>query len=525
MAPTSATTTISLAKTGVASEYPDQSTDGSVLRRMLVGSTWMVAARWSTRAIGLVSTIVLARLLSPPDFGLVAMGMITVGFVRIFAEAGQHLAIIRHPDPQREHFDTAWTMSISFGAIVAVVLMAIAPFAGRYFHDPRAVGLVRFLALAPVIDGFTNVGAIAGFRKNLAFDKEFRFLVVRKLAGFLITLPLAFILQDYRALALGIVVGTLLTVVASYYMHPYRPRLCVTKLREIWSFSAWSQVASVAAFFGGQTDQLVVGNLAGAAQMGNYNVALDVATAPTSEIVLPTARALYPVYATLLHSLPRLAQAYLDALSLVAIFALSTGVGVAAVSRDMVLVVLGSKWSDAVILVPWLAVSGAVSGMLSGVDGILTVTGNARLYAMQCLAFAGLLAIAVIIGALLWDVEGIAIARAAILVFFAPVQFYLSMRIIPITAGQIIERTWRPTFAAFVMWAVVTYFGGDIFAQMVPRLICNVGLGAIVFTTTLLALWYIAGRPAGGEHVLLAHTTKAIRSLSARAVRRVRSIS
>ena len=76
------------------------------------------------RGIGFVSTVVLARLLEPSDFGLVAMGMITVGFVRVFADAGQHLAVIRHANPQPEHFNTAWTMSVLMGIVVALALVA-----------------------------------------------------------------------------------------------------------------------------------------------------------------------------------------------------------------------------------------------------------------------------------------------------------------------------------------------------------------------------------------------------------------
>src|SRR5207245_1512935 len=81
--------------------------------------------------------------------------------------------------------------------------------------------------------------------------------------------------------------GEVVTVVASYRMHPYRPRFRLTKLREIWSFSAWMQFAAVGGFFAEQTDQIVVGGLAGAAQMGGYHVASDAAMSPTNELVVP----------------------------------------------------------------------------------------------------------------------------------------------------------------------------------------------------------------------------------------------
>src|SRR5437764_13385461 len=93
------------------------------LQSIARGSAWTIAARWSVRGIGIVSTIILARLLQPADFGIVAMAMIVVGFIAVFSEAGQNLAVIRHPDPTPEHFDTAWTMSVCAGAIVALALV------------------------------------------------------------------------------------------------------------------------------------------------------------------------------------------------------------------------------------------------------------------------------------------------------------------------------------------------------------------------------------------------------------------
>jgi len=490
--------------------------NGSVLRQMVRGSAWTVAARWSIRGIGLVSTIVLTRLLSPADFGLVAMGMVTVGFVQVFAEAGQDLAVIRHPNPTPEHFDTAWTMSVCGGIAVALGLVAIAPFAGWYFNDLRAVALTRFLALLPLIVGVTNVGVVVGYRKDLLFHLEFRYLVVRKLAAIVIAIPLAIMLRSYWALAVGIVGGGLATVVASYRMHPYRPRFRLTKLGEIWSFSAWSQLASVGSFFEEQTDQIAIGGFAGAAQMGRYHVASDVATSPTNELLVPAARALFPVYATLLQNPAQLVRSYLDVLSLVAVIALSTGVGVAIVSRDMVMLVLGAKWSEVAPLVPWLAVTGGVFGVARSVNNIFVVTGNVRLNAMRTWAFVVLLALAVTVAGASWGAEGVAAARAVVTILFIPALFYPLLGIIPVTTGQIVERVWRPSLAALSMAVVVNLTSSDAITVLPLRLLCNIAEGVTTFTVTLLTLWLLAGSPAGAERILIDQAYETARSLKRR---------
>src|SRR2546425_10821731 len=92
----------------------------SSLQQIARGSAWAVAARWSVRAIGLISTVILARVLEPADFGIVAMAMVAVAFVSVFSETGEHLAVIRHANPTTEHFDTAWTMAVCAGFLVAL---------------------------------------------------------------------------------------------------------------------------------------------------------------------------------------------------------------------------------------------------------------------------------------------------------------------------------------------------------------------------------------------------------------------
>src|SRR5688572_12363322 len=105
----------------------------SIQRHMIVGSTWMVAMRWSIRCIGLLSTVLLARILLPQDFGLVAMAGILVGLLDVLSSFGVDMALIQNPRATRRHFDTAWTIQVIQGTAVALILVALAPFAAWYF--------------------------------------------------------------------------------------------------------------------------------------------------------------------------------------------------------------------------------------------------------------------------------------------------------------------------------------------------------------------------------------------------------
>src|SRR5579862_8839207 len=99
----------------------------SLQRQMVKGSAWGIGVRWALRMLGLVSTIFLARLLTPADFGIVTIAMIILGTVEIFTQTGQHLAIIRHPNPTREHYDSAWTIFIILYSALALIIFFCAP--------------------------------------------------------------------------------------------------------------------------------------------------------------------------------------------------------------------------------------------------------------------------------------------------------------------------------------------------------------------------------------------------------------
>lgn len=501
------------------SELPDnigqavvRSIAQSGFRRVAVGSVWIIGARWAIRSLGLINTVILARLLRPQDFGLFAMGAMTVQFVLAFANAGQAMAIIRNVDATDEHFDTAWTMSVIIGVAVAAVLIAGSPLAGWYFHEPRAVGVVQAIALKPLIDGFTNVGVLK-FQKDMQFHKDFQFLVIQKLAPFLIAVSLVWVLRSYWLLIIAILAGAALSVAASYWLSSYRPRFRLTRFREIRGFSIWMQIANIGTFLGSRGDEVVVGGLVGTRAMGLYNVAADSASTATDEIIVPMTRVLLAYYSRLFHEPARLAEAYLSALSFIAAVALSTGVGIALVARDLVRVVLGEQWLAAVPLVYWLSLGSAVFGVSRSVDAILTATGNGRLYALRSWLFVALMVPAAVIGTDNWGPVGAAAARAIVTILFAPIMFGALIHVLPITVGDIWARLWRPLIAAAAMYVAVELSNVDAVAIAAVRLLLTAGIGATVFVFVLISLWSLTGRGPGVERMVVDQAVRLWRQL------------
>ena len=120
-------------------------------RELARGSFWMISMRWVIRGIGFVSTIVLARLLAPDDFGVVAMAMVGVAILEVFTQTGSDLALLRNAEPTREHYDAAWTLEIIQACALAVLLFITAPVVESMAVNVMACCCARLSIGVPVL--------------------------------------------------------------------------------------------------------------------------------------------------------------------------------------------------------------------------------------------------------------------------------------------------------------------------------------------------------------------------------------
>ncbi|MCC6610735.1 MAG: lipopolysaccharide biosynthesis protein [Burkholderiales bacterium] len=478
-----------------------ESSDSGLRGAVLKGAAWSVGLRWGTRLIGLASTVILARLLTPADFGLVAMAMLVVGFVDAWLSFGLDTALIQNQSATRQHYDTAWTIRIIQSLVVAGAIAAIAPLAAAYFREPRVMPVLWVLCPVLVLGALSNIGVV-GFRKELAFHKEFRLQIAARLLGFFITVGAALWLRNYWALVIGLIGSYSVTCALSYAMHPFRPRLSLARVRDLWSYSQWMLVRSIGHFAEMRADEVIVGGLGSARQMGLYSIASELGRLPGSEIGAPLNQVLVPGFAKLQHHADRLAAAYLNVLGTVSAVTLPASIGLALVAREAVQVLMGRQWLDAVPLLVLLAISNAVRVGQSLSVSLFLSTGRPRMAAV----FSWLSA-ALFVGITLpivgeHGVRGVAAAHAisgAILMAFV----YAGVsRVSGLTARGILGQLWRPIVACAVMALAVASVPGAN-AGVLVDLILKVAAGALSYSGTLLLLWRLAGSPDGAERFFI----------------------
>ena len=259
-------------------------------KQIATGAVWLVCGRAVVRTIGLISTLILARLLGPEDFGLIALAMSIVAILDVMSAFSFDLALIADQKASCAHYNSAWSMSVLKGLASALFLLFVAEYVGFYFDDVRLVGICQALAFFLLIRGFENVGVV-DFRKNLEFEKEFFYNFYLKVTGFFVTMAAAYALLDYRALVLGIVFQALARVFFSYVMSDFRPRWDLSRWRSILSFSKWLLLNNLLIFINQRSATFLLSKALGMRATGLFNVAEEIGNLVTTELVWPIQRA------------------------------------------------------------------------------------------------------------------------------------------------------------------------------------------------------------------------------------------
>lgn len=458
--------------------------------------------RWLMRGIGLINTVVVARILKPDDYGVMAMSAVVVELLMMLGDTNVDIALMREPGEHRPLYDSAWTIQVLFGIFATGIVIAGAPLLAAYYHDPRVIHVMYILALRPLILGFENVGVVE-FRKTFDFAKEFRYSVFRRLSLFAFSIVLALTLRSYFALAIAAPVSAVVAVAFSFGMSRYRPRFCFSHVGAVWSASKWLILQSVSGAALDRADEFVVGGVANSIAVGYYFVADQVAPMPTRELAWPMERALMPAYAKIADDGPALRVQVLNVMGVMGMICIAAGVGVMLVADNLVVTVFGENWRGAVPFFRWLAIFGIFAAIGRPLMPLFYMLKREKLYATLSFAQVITTFAAIVFAALHFELVAVAAARTLVAGCFCVVFAVYATRIAPLRLIDFAGALWRPCVAALVMTLAVRG------VQIMPVSLAIIGLfrdaaaGTIVFSVTAWLLWLACGRPDGAERVIL----------------------
>jgi O-antigen/teichoic acid export membrane protein len=475
--------------------------------RVALGVVWAMLYKFVERGLGLFSTLILARLLVPEDFGLVAIAAAVIAFLDILRFFGFDAALIQRRDATKEHFDTAWTFAATFGIATSLLIVLTAPIIADFFEDPRLKAVLWAMALAALFNGLESNGPVA-LRKELQWRQDFVFQASRKVAAVIFTIPLAFLWRNYWALVVGTVMGRFASLLISYLITPHRPRFTLARKDDLWHFSKWMLIVNLLNLIRQRLPSLMLGKLVTPTAVGYFVLARDVTRLPTTELAAPINRAAFPGYAKISENGPRLQAGFVKLLGALALFMVPAGVGIAVTAELIIRVFLGEKWLPAAPAFQILGLYGTIAGLQSNSYAVYLALGKPRLQAIMLALFVLILIPAVAILAPRFGHAGAATAYLVAGLIAVPINLINVCHCLAMPVSRLTTVLWRPAVAAAAMAGGVLITNqmlgpGRSFSSALLNLAIEVLLGAIAYLSVLFIAWHATGRPDGAEKWVL----------------------
>ncbi|WP_432377782.1 lipopolysaccharide biosynthesis protein [Duganella sp. P38] len=471
-------------------------------QRMATGIVWMIGARLTDRAIGMVSTLLLARLLAPDDFGLVAMATAIGGMLDLLGSFSFDLALIQKQNASRRHYDTVWTLNVIFGLLCCAAMVALAVPAAQFYREPRLSTVMYVLSLMYLVNAFANVGVV-NFRKELNFRQEFIFIFARRLVTFTITVGAALLLHSYWALLLGMCIGRCVTVAMSYMMNDYRPWFSLAAVRELFHFSKWMLLNNALGFLRHDGCTFIIGRQFGAAGLGVYSVSYEISNLPSTELVAPINRVTFPGFAKMAE--PALIRAsYFRLLGMIALLILPVGIGIASVAEPLVLAMLGDKWLQAPGLIAILAISGAICATQTNNASVWLALGRPRQVAVVQAVYLAVLFPSLYFFMQRDGIVGAGYAYLCAQLVDVAMEMSASRRMLDFAWRDVLAVVWRPLLGVTLMYLAVRWLDHRLLDwHPWPRLLVDAAAGAAVYIASVVGLWWLSARPNSAEHFCL----------------------
>jgi O-antigen/teichoic acid export membrane protein len=377
--------------------------DGALLH----GIAWTGGIRWASQILTWVATLVVARLLSPEDYGLVAMATVYLGLVTLISEFGIGVTIVTMRDLTGEQVAQINTLALLLGLACFLVSCVAAVPLGWFFHEPQLPPVIIALSVAFVISAIRTV-PYSLLQRELRFKRLALMDGGQAILTACTMMALAFLGLRYWTLVIGSLLSATVSTAIIVAQHPHRfarPRL--QAMRHAVSFSWYVLIDRLAWYSYSNADFLVAGKMLGRAALGAYGFAFTLANVPTEKVTALVANVTTSVFSAVQKDPVALRRYLLSITEGIALITMPATFGLAFVAHDFVLAALGPKWLSIIVPLQLLAVNAAVRSLTPLLPQVLFVTGDAPFVMRTSLLGAVLLPLAFYIGAR-WGIVGIA---------------------------------------------------------------------------------------------------------------------
>ncbi len=372
--------------------------------------TWKAAQLGGTKLVFLIRILVLARLLSPDDFGLLAIATVAIGVSSRLTDLGMIPALVQSESTEERLYDVAWTVGMVRAVAIGVVVYLSAPLVADLFSDARAASLMRVLALQPMLEAVASIRVVDFIRKL-----NFRSVTLIRLPAAVSNTVVAIALAPsfgVWALVAGALAGPATSLVLSYVLAPYRPRISFDReaAQSLIRFGRWILLAGVTALVASTTLRFVISRQLGTVELGLYYLAASLAFLPSEIMSQVVGDVTFPMYSRLQDAQAAFARTFRSVFAATAALLVPSCLLLIALSPGLVEFALGEKWQGTVPIIQILGTVNIIGLLGENVGPVLKGAGRPnRMVAIEVVQSVIIISLAWIFTSS-WGVQGAALA-------------------------------------------------------------------------------------------------------------------
>lgn len=381
---------------------------GQAQGRIGVSAAWSWVMAASRYLVNMAATVILARVLAPSDYGLLAMATSFTVALQVFADLGLSAATVQNDALSGKIVDSCWWINTGFGALLGLVCVAVAPVTAAFYHRPELRAIMPALAIPFLLSGAT-VQPKALLERRMEFRTISLIETAALAAGAAVALGVAMGRGAYWALVSQLIATRVTALVLYFVSSRYFPSSFSWRpgVASFLRFGGYVAAFNTVFYFARNLDTIVIGKISGAASAGYYSRAHFLMTFPSfiaGSVLTPV---MVPAMSALRSDLDSFARSYVQAVRWVCLIGVPLAIGIACTASDAIRLVYGEKWEPVVPLFLWLSVGGIVMPVQQSMGWLFLSAGEGRQLLLAGLGLSAFTALAVLIGAR-WGAQGVA---------------------------------------------------------------------------------------------------------------------
>lgn len=395
------------------------------------GISWVGLFRLISRIMAYGRIVVLARILSPAQFGVYGIATVVLEFFETLTETGVNVILMQEKDDIKPYINSAWIVSIFRGFIIGAVILVSASFISNFFRSKDAFFILMLTSIVPVVRGFINP-AVVKFQKELEFRKEFIYNLSIFVVYSVAAIILAVVTRSALSLVVALIISAIFEVLVSFFIIKPRPIFLFEKkyILIILSRGKWVTANGILNYLFQNTDDIVVGRFLGAPALGLYQMAHKLATIPISEVADVLGKVTFPVFVKISNDTQRLKSAFIKTTLGSLVPSIVIAIILIVFSETIILVAFGKDWLGIVEVIKFLAIYGVLRTIINPALTVFLAVKKQEIFTL--VSFISFLGLIIFIFPLVFTYgivgAGIAAVVASILSF--PIVIYYTIKVL-----------------------------------------------------------------------------------------------